>query len=87
MKNLTLAKVLAIVLGLGVVFWLSQTNWTVSQAQSGTIGRYKLHSGDVMYPVPGRASERRAGILKIDTQTGETWVLDPAGNRWARVNQ
>src|SRR5687767_13532797 len=81
MKSLTFTRVLLLVFGvLLVIACLFQNNPTTSQAQTGTSGRFLLHSAEVVMRVPSTtpqgAIEKRPFLFRIDTHSGEAWTLD-----------
>lgn len=88
MKNSILSKALIVALSIIMVMWfLSRTTTTTSQAQTATSGRYQLYATELIVRGATQGTvERRPHLFRIDTQSGDTWALDTFNNKWVRVN-
>jgi hypothetical protein len=87
MGNSSWLKVLTIVSGLVIaIMLLSQKSSTASPEPPQPDGRYQLHSGEVIWLVRPGVSERRPTLLRIDTQSGNTWYLDTVSIQWKPIN-
>jgi hypothetical protein len=88
MKNLDLLKafMLGIAIAAAMVFLWKTSETASAQVEQGS-SRYRLHSGEFNYPTaPGQPPGRGQGTFKLDTQTGQAWILDAKNNRWVAVN-
>jgi len=85
MKSNILQRIGYVLLGvIGILLFLSFLNGAASTQTPTTVGRYQLFAGDVT--VSRQSSEKLSTILKIDTQTGETWVIDITSGVWRSNN-
>lgn len=76
----------ALLVVLIAVFLWDKSGGGNATAQSGANGRYELHAGEVFSILPGNDVQRRPMTFKIDTQTGQSWVLNPSANSWVKIN-
>src|SRR5262245_5825930 len=68
----------------GILLLLSFPNGGASTQTPITAGRYQLFGGEAT--ISRQPLEKYSMILKIDTQTGETWGLDVTTGVWKSYN-
>ena len=80
-------KALTLVLGVVIAcLLLSQKSGIASPQPPVPDGRFQLNSGETVVAVKPGVFERRPAVLRIDTQTGNTWVWDTTINKWKMIN-
>jgi len=85
MKTNILQRIGYVLIGVvGILLILSFLNGSASTQIPATVGRYQLFAGEVT--VSRQPSEKLSVILKIDTQTGETWGIDINTGVWRSYN-